>query len=90
MFSSNTYKEIEQKADDIWKFQRYSLVYEFYHKPFLPGPFMIVYYVFFMIFILLMKSIRRFFSAETINNNPILKLLFNATKKSSIGFGMSN
>jgi hypothetical protein len=41
---SNTYSEVESEADKIWKLQRYTLVHEYFYRPFLPTPFTIVYY----------------------------------------------
>ncbi|RNA09709.1 transient receptor potential cation channel subfamily M member 3 isoform X26 [Brachionus plicatilis] len=46
----NAYDTVEQKANEIWKFQLYELVNEYYNKPFLPAPFII-----FNIFVSLVK-----------------------------------
>lgn len=34
-----TYESIEEKSDKIWKKQRYDVIYEYFHKPTLPPPF---------------------------------------------------
>ncbi|CAF0919426.1 unnamed protein product [Brachionus calyciflorus] len=43
---SNAYEKVESEADKIWKFQRYRLVNEYFHRPFLPVPFTVLYYLF--------------------------------------------
>ena len=50
---SNTYSEIESEADKIWMLQRYSLVREYFYRPFLATPFTIFYYVFELIYLTL-------------------------------------
>ena len=44
-FISKTYSAIEQESDKIWKFDRYKLVFEYFHKPILPPPFVLFYYI---------------------------------------------
>lgn len=41
---SNTYENVESEADKIWKFQRYRLVNEYFHRPFLPIPLTVLNY----------------------------------------------
>ena len=41
---SNTYSAIEAQSTKIWKMQRYDLVYEFFHRPFFPPPFVLINY----------------------------------------------
>lgn len=37
-FFSNTYAEVQQKADTIWKFQRYKLIRDYERRLSLPPP----------------------------------------------------
>lgn len=41
---SSTYQRIEENADEIWKFQRYNLVYEYVDFPMLAPPFNLIIY----------------------------------------------
>lgn len=36
---SKTYDSIEEESDNVWKSQRYSVIYEYFHKTTLPPPF---------------------------------------------------
>ncbi|RNA33304.1 transient receptor potential cation channel subfamily M member 4-like, partial [Brachionus plicatilis] len=40
---SNTIDEIQKESDKVWKFQRYSLIYEYFHKPILIPPLVVFY-----------------------------------------------
>ena len=44
MFSS-TYEQVQENADQIWKFNRYKLVYEFVNVPILPPPLSLLSYM---------------------------------------------
>ena len=39
---SNTYVEVQEKADVIWKFKRYHLVKDYKDRSFLPPPFTVL------------------------------------------------
>ena len=39
---SKTYKSVEDNTDKIWKMQRYQVIYEYFHKPTLPPPFVLL------------------------------------------------
>lgn len=43
MFSS-TFQDVQENTDQIWKFQRYRLVFEYYDSPILPPPLNFVAY----------------------------------------------
>lgn len=49
---SNTYNEIEKESDQIWKFQRYNLTYEYFYKPILVPPFILLYYIMYLLILL--------------------------------------
>ncbi|CAF0991401.1 unnamed protein product, partial [Brachionus calyciflorus] len=40
---SNTISKVEEESDKLWLYQRYSLIYEYFHKPILIPPFTIFY-----------------------------------------------
>jgi transient receptor potential cation channel subfamily M protein 5 len=44
MFSS-TYEQVQENADQIWKFNRYKLVYEYVNVPILPPPLSLLSYM---------------------------------------------
>lgn len=37
---------MHENADEIWKYQRYRLVYEYVDAPLLPPPLSLIYYIF--------------------------------------------
>lgn len=43
MFSS-TFQDVQDRTDQIWKFQRYRLIFEYYDSPILPPPMNIFAY----------------------------------------------
>ncbi len=45
---SDVYEAIDKESDKVWKYERYSLSYEYFHKPPLPPPFVLIYYVFYL------------------------------------------
>ena len=47
LFKSNVYETVDSQSDKIWKYQRYFLSYEYFHKPFLVPPFVLLYHVFY-------------------------------------------
>ena len=47
---SNTYSEVETESDKIWKFLQYSLIKEYFYRPFLSTPFTIVYHIYDFLF----------------------------------------
>ncbi|CAF0980027.1 unnamed protein product [Brachionus calyciflorus] len=53
---NNTYDTIEQEANKIWNSQRYALVTEYYNKPLLPAPFVLLSYLFSVFKFILRKS----------------------------------
>ena len=57
-YNSNTYQTIESQAYKISKSQRYSIVFEFYYKPILPPPLVIISY-FLSILIFCVRSFRK-------------------------------
>ena len=40
---SNIYDDIQKESDKLWKFQRYSLIYEYFHKPIFVAPIVVFY-----------------------------------------------
>ena len=44
MFSS-TFQDVQENTDQIWKFQRYRLVFEYYDSPILPPPLNFIAYL---------------------------------------------
>jgi hypothetical protein len=42
---SSTYQQIQENADQIWKFNRYKLVFEYVNVPILPPPFSLLSYL---------------------------------------------
>lgn len=43
---TNTFEEIESESDKIWRFQRYNLIYEYFHKTIFVPPFTGIYYLY--------------------------------------------
>lgn len=43
---SSTYNQVQEHADQIWKFERYRLVSEYNDTPVLPAPFSLIAYIF--------------------------------------------
>ena len=46
---SNTYEQIQDKSDTVWKNQRYQLIYEYINSPILPPPLNIFLYLWYLI-----------------------------------------
>jgi len=46
---SDIYEAIDKESDKVWKYQRYSLSYEYFHKPFAPSPLVLFYYIFYLL-----------------------------------------
>lgn len=42
---SSTFQDVQENTDQIWKFQRYRLVFEYYDSPILPPPMNLIAYV---------------------------------------------
>lgn len=42
---SSVYKDIEIEQDIVYKFDRYSVIHEYYYKPMLPPPLSLLYYL---------------------------------------------
>ena len=61
---ANTYENVESEADIIWKFQRYRLVNEYFHRPFLPIPLSVLNY-----FYDILKNIFEFFIKRCLGYN---------------------
>ncbi|XP_078514881.1 transient receptor potential cation channel subfamily M member 2-like isoform X2 [Lissotriton helveticus] len=38
---SNTFAEVEDHTDEVWRFQRYTLITDYHNRPFAPPPFII-------------------------------------------------
>ena len=43
--SSNTFSEVQEKSDQIWKYERYDLVIEYYNRPGLIPPFILLAHI---------------------------------------------
>ena len=43
--SSNTFSEVQEKSDQIWKYERYNLVIEYYNRPGLIPPFILLAHI---------------------------------------------
>ena len=39
---SDVYETVDKQADKIWKYQRYLLAYEYFHKPIFVPPFVLI------------------------------------------------
>ena len=63
---SNTFVEVQQKSDQIWKYKRYGLVNEYYNRPGLVAPFMILEHIW-----LLMRYMYRTFCEKTESRNEL-------------------
>jgi len=44
-FHSYTFQKIQDNTDLHWYFQRYTLIYEYYSRPMLPPPFVLISHV---------------------------------------------
>ncbi len=82
-FYSKTYSSIEAASDKIWKFERYKLVYEYFHKPILPPPLVLFYYVY-----LLFKWLARLVIEQTFkeSENKMVLYMKKKTKIYKAGF----
>lgn len=56
IFSSSTFQDVQDNTDQIWKFQRYRLVFEYYDSPIFPPPINIISYLFSLIHYMKNKS----------------------------------
>ncbi len=87
---TNTYDEIEAESDKIWKTQRYTLVYEYFHKPTIFSPFTALYYMYYFT----VKFGLRFLRATILKDlkpskqNFFLRLFFHLSQKYRNGFSM--
>jgi len=56
---SKTYDTVEEESDNVWKSLRYKIVYEYFHKPTLPPPFVVIKFLSFPITLItkLLKSL---------------------------------
>ena len=43
---SNTYTQVQERADIIWKCKRYQLIRDYGYRPLLPPPLTVVYFVY--------------------------------------------
>ncbi len=43
---SSTFQRVQENADQIWKFQRYKLVYEYVGAPIFPPPLCYISYIY--------------------------------------------
>lgn len=57
MFSS-TFQDVQENTDQIWKFQRYRLVFEYYDSPILPPPLNFIAYFVSLVHYLRQRSAR--------------------------------
>ena len=64
-FFSNTYADVQQRADTVWKFQRYYLVKDYQRRSALPPPFSL-FLMFLQLFRTIFDFIRNWF--ETCKN----------------------
>jgi ABC-type multidrug transport system fused ATPase/permease subunit len=63
---STTFERIEENTDIIWRFQRYSLIYEYKHLPILPPPLIIIPHFFSLIKTIFKRISRKSYGIETI------------------------
>ena len=54
--ASSTFQDVQENTDQIWKFQRYRLVFEYYDSPMVPPPFNFLAYL-----ISLIRYLRKYF-----------------------------
>ena len=53
-FFSDTFSDVKEKSDQIWKYERYNLVIEYHNRPGLVPPFILLSHI-----LLLLKYIHR-------------------------------
>lgn len=56
---SNTFQRVQENADEIWKYQRHWLVYEYVTAPFLPPPLNGISYIFGILRHIILKFIKK-------------------------------
>jgi hypothetical protein len=74
-YFSNKYEQVQARSAEIWKFQRYSVIYEYYHKPILSPPFTLISY-FISIMRIFLRPIRQNFTNIERGEEHIFKRLF--------------
>lgn len=68
---SNTFSAVQEKSDQIWKFERYKLVIEYHNRPSLVPPFILLSHIW-----LLLKYIhRKYTNKENKSAQNLRKLL---------------
>ena len=87
---TNTYSEIEAESDKIWMTQRYTLVYEYFHKPTIFSPFTGLYYLYYFTVRFGSRMLR---ASVCINLKPskqskLKSAFFNLSQKYRNGFSM--
>lgn len=48
-YLSSTFQKLQANTNEIWRFQRYRLVFEYFHTPSLPPPLVIFSHLFYIV-----------------------------------------
>jgi hypothetical protein len=86
---TNTFEEIEAESDKIWRFQRYTLIYEYYHKTIFVPPFSSIYYLYVFTVKAGLMALRKtsfFKKLKLSKQNTLVKLFFYLSQKYRNGF----
>ena len=86
-YSSKTYDKIQNESEPIWKYSRYSLIYEYFHKSLIPPPFVLFDYGIIIIKMFL-GSILKLLNYETISKNCFLNFIQKLSRIYYPGFCM--
>ncbi len=73
--SSKTYSTIQQESDSIWKYQRYSLIYEYFHKLALPPPLVVLTFVTYLMS-WLARFLKKFFLKKLMPSENLFNKIF--------------
>lgn len=88
-FESNTYDAIESEGKQIWKFQRYGLVYDYFYKPVIFPPFTVFYYIYWVAKFIT-RVVRLFLVKEPIDiskKTRLKKIIMFFSRNIGAGFG---
>lgn len=80
--------QIEEESDKIWKFQRYNLVFEYFHKPIFPAPFVVIFYLKLLVKLIVLFVMRVSLNKETIMRRDFLFYVYNKCRMRTYGFCM--
>ena len=85
---TNTFSSIEAESDKIWRYQKYNLIYEYFHKPIFFPPFTLLYYLYLATIKLCFYILRGtvFKSLKPSKKNVFLRLFFYLSQKYRNGF----